>query len=90
MKQRAGYARTPSSTSNLNAPRSRRGSILSILKTRPAYYLRLNPVPSDHGSVALALLGGSSDRIRDSARSHTVASHSIWVWAFTKTRSYQG
>src|SRR5450631_3372770 len=40
--------------------------------------------------VSLLVVGGSSDRMRDSACCHTPASHSIWVWVFTKTRSYKG
>jgi hypothetical protein len=47
-------------------------------------------IDHDHGSRPLPVVGGSSDRITDSACFHTSASHSIWVWAFTKARSYQG
>jgi hypothetical protein len=43
-----------------------------------------------HGSVSFLVTVARSDRIRASARFQTSASHSIWVWVFAKTRSYQG
>lgn len=44
----------------------------------------------NHCVGTLSGAGGRSDRIRASACSHTLGSHSIWVCDFAKTRSYQG